>query len=621
MSVSPRAEKLRLPAARSRLMVAAIFLSLALSSLLFLSQPRSARAVRATNFDQEGANRPHASTVSTAIVISEVDADTPLAGTDTANEWFELQNISSGSVTLTNWTITDNNSSDTIPTVTLGPGGHVIVAATAAGFSNEHPGFSGTVLTIADGAIGNGLANGGDALVLKDSSAVVIDGLSWGSNTSVLNPSAGADSPTNTNQRNAAGTDTDTASDWTRAAETPNGNTSGSGSTNPSGVGAANPSAVPAGNSTLLTVNVTPGTSPTSTGITVTGDLSTIGGSATQQFFDDGTNGDVTVGDNVFSFQATVAAATSGGPKTLPISIADAQLRTGSTTISLTVQGPTNPSVTGSANPSTVAQGGAVTLTATVTPGTNPTSSGIAVNGDLTSIGGSATQQFFDDGTNGDAVPNNNVFTFQTVVAGATTTGAKSLPLSVTDAQARSGSGSISLTVIPPPVAPGTVVISQIYGGGGNVDAPFTNDFIEIFNRSNSTVNLAGWSVQYASSGGTSWQTTALSGMIAPGQYYLVKEGAGSSCSGSPCGVALPAFNASGSINMAAASGKVAVVSSTSPLSGSCATGPTVNDFVGYGAANCFEGATAAPGMDNVSADFRTHLGCKDTDSNGGNFF
>src|SRR2546422_1049366 len=187
----------------------------AFSSLLFLSQPRSARAVRATNFDHEGANRPHASTVSTTIVISEVDADTPLAGTDTANEWFELQNISSGSVTLTNWTITDNNSSDTIPTVTLGPGGHVIVAATAAGFSSEHPGFSGTVLTIADGAIGNGLANGGDALVLKDSSAVVIDGLSWGSNTSVLNPSAGTDSPTNTNQRNAAGTDTDTASDWT----------------------------------------------------------------------------------------------------------------------------------------------------------------------------------------------------------------------------------------------------------------------------------------------------------------------------------------------------------------------------------------------------------------------
>jgi len=84
---------------------------------------------------------------SSTIVISELDADTPLAGTDTANEWFELQNVSASNITLTGWTITDNVSSDTIPTVTIGPGGHVIVAATAAGFASEHPGFTGTVLT------------------------------------------------------------------------------------------------------------------------------------------------------------------------------------------------------------------------------------------------------------------------------------------------------------------------------------------------------------------------------------------------------------------------------------------------------------------------------------------
>ena len=44
---------------------------------------------------------------SATIVISEVDADTPAAGTDTANEWFELQNVSAASITLTDWTITD----------------------------------------------------------------------------------------------------------------------------------------------------------------------------------------------------------------------------------------------------------------------------------------------------------------------------------------------------------------------------------------------------------------------------------------------------------------------------------------------------------------------------------
>lgn len=271
------------------------------------------------------------------IVISEVDADTPLAGTDTANEWFELQNISAGSVTLTNWTITDNVSSDPIPTVTLGPGGHVIVAATAAGFASEHPGFTGTVLTIADGTIGNQLANGGDALILKDANGAAVDGLSWGANTTVLNPAAGIDTSINTNQRNAAGTDTDTAADWTRATETPNGDTNVLPMpTNPAGVGAANPSLLLEGNQTLLTITVTPGANPTSTGLSVLGDLSSIGGSLMQQFFDDGTNGDVVAGNNVFSYRASVSATTTG-PKTIPFSITDAQSRSGSGNISLTV--------------------------------------------------------------------------------------------------------------------------------------------------------------------------------------------------------------------------------------------------------------------------------------------
>jgi predicted extracellular nuclease len=113
------------------------------------------------------------------------------------------------------------------------------------------------------------------------------------------------------------------------------------GTTNPSGTGAANPSTVTAGNSTTLTVTVTPGTNPTSTNLMVTGDLSSIGGSATQQFFDDGaTGGDTTPGDNIFTFQATVSAGTTAGAKSLPVTITDAQARMGSTNISLTVQPP-----------------------------------------------------------------------------------------------------------------------------------------------------------------------------------------------------------------------------------------------------------------------------------------
>ncbi len=72
-----------------------------------------------------------------------------------------------------------------------------------------------------------------------------------------------------------------------------------------------------------------------------------------------------------------------------------------------------------------------------------------------------------------------------------------------------------------------SVVISQIYGGGGNSGSTYKNDFIELFNRSASPVDVTGMSVQYASAAGTTWQVTNLSGTIAPGGYYLVQEAVG----------------------------------------------------------------------------------------------
>ena len=71
----------------------------------------------------------------------------------------------------------------------------------------------------------------------------------------------------------------------------------------PTGTASANPTVVSRGNSSLLTVAVKPAVTPPSTGLAVTGDLSSIGGSAAQRFFDDGTNGDVTAGDNIFSYR------------------------------------------------------------------------------------------------------------------------------------------------------------------------------------------------------------------------------------------------------------------------------------------------------------------------------
>ena len=63
------------------------------------------------------------------------------------------------------------------------------------------------------------------------------------------------------------------------------------------------------------------------------------------------------------------------------------------------------------------------------------------------------------------------------------------------------------------------VVISQAYGGGGNTGATLRNDFIELFNRGSTPVDLSTWSVQYNSAAGTgAWQVTTLTGTLAPSE-------------------------------------------------------------------------------------------------------
>ena len=402
----------------------------------------------------------------------------------------------------------------------------------------------------------------------------------------------------------------------------------GSTQTNPAGTGAANPNPVQAGHTTLLTTTVTPGTNPASTGLAVTGNLSAIGGAATQPFFDDGTHGDLVAGDNIFSFLATVPANTNPGSKTIPETITDAQSRTGSASISLNVTASsTPPTGTGSAVPNSLAEGGTTLLTVQVTPGSNPASTSLSVVADLSSIGGSSAQQFFDDGTHGDATPNDNVFSFQ-VVLPANTPGPRSLPVTISDAQGRSSATTISLTVQSPP-APNTVKISQVYGGGGNSGSTYTHDFIEIYNQQSTPIDISSWSVQYNSAGATgAWQSTNLcppgvdqngnavprTCSLLPGHYYLIQEsqGAGGTTS-------LPAADITGMIALSATSGKVALVAGASVLSGACPTDSSVVDLVGYGSANCSESAPT-PALSNTTAAVRKGNGCIDTENNVNDF-
>jgi hypothetical protein len=175
-----------------------------------------------------------------------------------------------------------------------------------------------------------------------------------------------------------------------------------------------------------------------------------------------------------------------------------------------------------------------------------------------------------------------------------------------------------SLAVAPPAAAqdpPATVVISQVYGGGGNSGALFTHDFMELFNPGGAPASLAGWSLQYASAAGSTWQVTPLSGTLAPGGYFLVQQAAGAGGS-----QPLPAPDATGGTAMSATNGKVALVASTTPLAGTCPL-PAAVDFVGYGgSANCFEGSGPAPTLSNPVAARRLAGGCQDTGDNAADF-
>ena len=164
-----------------------------------------------------------------------------------------------------------------------------------------------------------------------------------------------------------------------------------------------------------------------------------------------------------------------------------------------------------------------------------------------------------------------------------------------------------ALAAVP---ASAAVVISQVYGGGGNSGATYKADFIELYNNGATAVNVNGWSVQYASATGTSWQYTAINNItMAPGSYLLVREGLGVG------GTVDVNGDVTGTIALSATAGKVALSSGNTALSGAAPTGGTVQDIVSFGAATPTEG-TPVGTLSNTTAALRNANGCTDTNNN-----
>lgn len=169
------------------------------------------------------------------------------------------------------------------------------------------------------------------------------------------------------------------------------------------------------------------------------------------------------------------------------------------------------------------------------------------------------------------------------------------------------------------------LVISQIYGSGGNTGAPLRNDYIELFNSSAESISLNGFSVQYASATGTGNFSNGVVPLpnvtLQAGQYFLVQQ-----ASGGAAGNLLPTADVIGTVNMSGTNGKVVLVNTTTGLA--CNGGSTpcsaidtakIIDLVGFGNANFFESAPVAA-LSTTTAATRVSNSCIDTNNNSGDF-
>jgi hypothetical protein len=166
------------------------------------------------------------------------------------------------------------------------------------------------------------------------------------------------------------------------------------------------------------------------------------------------------------------------------------------------------------------------------------------------------------------------------------------------------------------------VVISQVYGGGGNNGATYTHDFVELYNRGTAAVTLTGHTLQYGSATGTFGESNiqALPTItIQPGKYYLIQESAGAGgTTALPTPDFAPVSPAAVVLSIGGTNGKIVLATNSTPVTS--VTGSNVVDFVGFGSATMFEGTGPTPALSNSTAAVRANNGCQDSNDNSVDF-
>lgn len=148
-----------------------------------------------------------------AVVINEVFYDPPTPGGDPDDEWVELYNTTEQFINLDGWVLADHIGEDGLPNVEIPPHTFIVVAASDSFLESLYPSYEGLLITL-DGPIGNGLANSGDSLWLRDGQSRAIDAVAFGDDTGAMFPAVPAVPEGYSLERVPAGQDTDTAADW-----------------------------------------------------------------------------------------------------------------------------------------------------------------------------------------------------------------------------------------------------------------------------------------------------------------------------------------------------------------------------------------------------------------------
>ena len=113
--------------------------------------------------------------------ITELLPDPLQSGSDAEYEWIEVANVGAVAVPLAGLILADNHGRIALPTLTLPPGGAIVVAGPRAEIGDA-------IALRHDGGLFNGLGNSGDRIALATEAGAILDALSYGSDDSVDAP-------------------------------------------------------------------------------------------------------------------------------------------------------------------------------------------------------------------------------------------------------------------------------------------------------------------------------------------------------------------------------------------------------------------------------------------------